>query len=92
MVGFGAYARTFTLNDPSNHGLVAPASGPGAAGAYTLAYFEVCTFLKSGATVMWNALQDVPYAYKGNQWIGYDNPKSFAIKVNLLSVISLCSG
>lgn len=46
MVGFGAYARTFTLSNPSNHGLNAPTSGPGAAGAYTqeagtLAYFEV---------------------------------------------------
>ncbi|XP_026510935.1 acidic mammalian chitinase-like isoform X2 [Terrapene carolina triunguis] len=89
MVGFGAYACTFTLSDPSNHGLDAPTSGPGAAGAYTqsagsLAYFEVCTFLKSGATVVWNAPQKVPYAYKGNQWIGYDNPKSFAIKAKWL--------
>ena len=46
MVGFGAYARTFTLTNPSNHGLDAPTSGPGKAGAYTqsagtLAYFEV---------------------------------------------------
>lgn len=30
---------------------------------------------------MWNAPQEVPYAYKGNQWIGYGNPKSFALKV-----------
>lgn len=46
MVGFGAYARTFTLSNPSNHGLDAPTSGPGRGGAYTqaagtLAYFEV---------------------------------------------------
>uniref|UniRef100_A0A8D2Q239 GH18 domain-containing protein n=1 Tax=Varanus komodoensis TaxID=61221 RepID=A0A8D2Q239_VARKO len=89
MVGFGAYARTFTLTNPSNHGLDAPTSGPGKAGAYTqeagtLAYFEVCTFLKNGATVVWNAPQEVPYAYNGNQWIGYDNPKSFAIKAKWL--------
>nr|XP_028590005.1 acidic mammalian chitinase-like [Podarcis muralis] len=89
MVGFGAYARTFTLSNPSNHGLDAPTSGPGRGGAYTqaagtLAYFEVCTFLKEGATVVWNAPQEVPYAYKGNQWIGYDNPKSFGIKAKWL--------
>uniref|UniRef100_A0A8C4VBQ7 chitinase n=1 Tax=Gopherus evgoodei TaxID=1825980 RepID=A0A8C4VBQ7_9SAUR len=76
MVGFGAYANTFTLSDPSNHGLDASTSGPGAPGAYTksagsLAYFEVCTFLKNGATVMWN-------------WIGYDNSKSYAIKAKWL--------
>lgn len=46
MVGFGAYARTFTLTNAANHGLDAPTSGPGAAGPYTqeagtLAYFEV---------------------------------------------------
>ncbi|XP_068946483.1 acidic mammalian chitinase-like [Petaurus breviceps papuanus] len=88
MVGFGAYARTFTLTNPSNHGLDAPTSGPGTAGPYTqeagtLAYFEVCGFLK-GATKVWNAPQKVPYAYKGNQWIGYDNPKSFTIKADWL--------
>ncbi|XP_066479488.1 acidic mammalian chitinase-like [Tiliqua scincoides] len=89
MVGFGAYAQTFTLTNPSNHGLNAPTSGPGKAGPYTqaagsLAYFEVCGFLKDGATVVWNAPQEVPYAYHGNQWIGYDNPKSFAIKAKWL--------
>ncbi|XP_077695695.1 acidic mammalian chitinase-like [Eretmochelys imbricata] len=89
MVGFGAYAHTLTLSNPSNHGLAAPTSGPRAVGAYiqsagTLAYFEICTFLKTGATIVWNAPQDIPYAYKGNQWIGYDNPKNFAIKAKWL--------
>ncbi|XP_053446537.1 acidic mammalian chitinase-like [Nycticebus coucang] len=88
MVGFGAYARTFTLTNPANHGLDAPTSGPGTAGPYTqeagtLAYFEVCSFLK-GATEVWNAPQEVPYAYKENQWIGYDNPKSFTLKAKWL--------
>uniref|UniRef100_A0A8C0CX84 GH18 domain-containing protein n=1 Tax=Balaenoptera musculus TaxID=9771 RepID=A0A8C0CX84_BALMU len=90
MVGFGAYASTFTLTNPASHGLDASTSGPGTAGSYTqetgsLAYFEimsqrVCSFLK-GATEVWNAPQEVPYAHKGNQWIGYANPKSFTLKV-----------
>uniref|UniRef100_A0A8C9CFF5 chitinase n=1 Tax=Phocoena sinus TaxID=42100 RepID=A0A8C9CFF5_PHOSS len=85
MVGFGAYASTFTLTNPASHGLDAPTSGPGTARSYTqeagsLAYFEVCSFLK-GATEVWNTPQEVPYAYKGNQWIGYANPKSFTLKV-----------
>uniref|UniRef100_A0A4X2KR19 Acidic mammalian chitinase n=2 Tax=Vombatus ursinus TaxID=29139 RepID=A0A4X2KR19_VOMUR len=88
MVGFVAYAQTFTLTNPSDHGLDAPTSSPGTAGPYTqeagsLAYFEVCGFLK-GATEVWNAPREVPYAYKGNQWIGYDNPKSFTIKADWL--------
>uniref|UniRef100_A0A8C6C2E2 chitinase n=1 Tax=Monodon monoceros TaxID=40151 RepID=A0A8C6C2E2_MONMO len=91
MVGFGAYASTFTLTNPASHGLDAPTSGPGTARSYTqeagsLAYFEVCSFLK-GATEVWNAPQEVPYAYKGNQWIGYANPKSFTLKVSWGSMV-----
>ncbi|XP_062960224.1 potassium voltage-gated channel subfamily A member 10-like [Cynocephalus volans] len=43
---------------------------------------RVCSFL-NGATQVWNAPQEVPYAYKGNQWIGYDNPRSFTLKRHL---------
>lgn len=42
---------------------------------------QICDFLKDGATEVWNQAQKVPYAYKGNQWLGYDNTKSFQIKV-----------
>lgn len=42
---------------------------------------QICPFLKNGATEVWEAAQDVPYAYKGNEWLGYDNTKSFQIKV-----------
>lgn len=42
---------------------------------------QICTLLNSGATQVWDAPQDVPYAYKGNEWVGYDNIKSFNIKV-----------
>ena len=46
MVGFGAYASTFTLTNLANRGLDTPTSGLGAARAYTqeagsLACFEV---------------------------------------------------
>ncbi|XP_074706219.1 acidic mammalian chitinase-like [Strix aluco] len=89
VVGFPTYGNTFTLQNPSENGLGAPASGPGSAGPYTqeageLAYFEICTLLNSGATQVWDAPQDVPYAYKGKDWVGYDNIKSFNIKVDWL--------
>ncbi|KAM8780275.1 acidic mammalian chitinase-like [Rhynchonycteris naso] len=85
MVGFGAYASTFTFTNPADHGLDAPTSGPGAARPYTQeAYFEVCSFLK-GANEVWNTPpQEAPYTYKGNQWIGYGDPKSFALKAEWL--------
>ncbi|XP_012355826.1 acidic mammalian chitinase-like isoform X2 [Nomascus leucogenys] len=89
IVGFPAYGHTFLLSNPSNHGIDAPTSGPGPAGPYTRqsgfwAYYEISTFLKNGATEVWEALEDVPYAYKGNEWLGYDNTKSFQIKADWL--------
>uniref|UniRef100_A0A8C3BK59 GH18 domain-containing protein n=1 Tax=Cairina moschata TaxID=8855 RepID=A0A8C3BK59_CAIMO len=89
LVGFPTYGHNFILQNPSNTGLGAPTSGPGPAGPYTkeaglLAYYEICTFLDSGATQAWDAPQDVPYAYKGNEWVGYDNIKSFNIKADWL--------
>uniref|UniRef100_A0A3B4Z7L5 Acidic mammalian chitinase n=1 Tax=Seriola lalandi dorsalis TaxID=1841481 RepID=A0A3B4Z7L5_SERLL len=87
IVGFPTYGNTFTLRNPANHGVGALVSGAGTPGKYTqeageLAYFEICGFLKDGATQVWNQAQDVPYAYKGNQWVGYDNIKSFQIKLS----------
>ncbi|KAF4802793.1 Chitinase-like protein 4 [Turdus rufiventris] len=86
LVGFPTYGKTFTLQSPSNTAVGAPSSGPGPAGPYTreaglLAYYEICSFLSSGATQAWDAPEDVPYAYKGSEWIGYDNTKSFGLKV-----------
>uniref|UniRef100_A0A2I3RGS8 chitinase n=1 Tax=Pan troglodytes TaxID=9598 RepID=A0A2I3RGS8_PANTR len=77
------------LINPTNHGIDAPTTGPGPAGPYTRqsgfwAYYEICTFLKNGATEVWEASEDVPYAYKGNEWLEYDNTKSFQIKADWL--------
>ncbi|XP_057243808.1 acidic mammalian chitinase-like, partial [Malurus melanocephalus] len=89
LVGFPTYGKSFTLQNPSDTSVGAPASGPGPAGPYTreagtLAYYEICSLLSSGATQAWDEPQDVPYAYKGNEWVGYDNEKSFSIKVDWL--------
>ncbi|XP_053249128.1 acidic mammalian chitinase-like [Podarcis raffonei] len=89
IVGFPTYGHTFILSDPSNTAVGAPTTGAGPAGPYTRqagfwAYYEICTFLKNGATQAWDAPQDVPYAYKGNEWLGYDNIKSFQIKAEWL--------
>ncbi|GCB80182.1 hypothetical protein scyTo_0018892 [Scyliorhinus torazame] len=86
-VGFPTYGHTFRLTS-SSHGVGAPSSGAGPAGQYTrqagfLAYYEICTLLKS-ATMEWNAAQVVPYAYTASEWIGYDNVKSFKAKPKLL--------
>nr|KAF6290411.1 chitinase acidic [Myotis myotis] len=89
IVGFPTYGHTYILSNPANHGIGAPITGPGPAGPYTRqsgfwGYYEICPFLKNGATEVWEAAQDVPYAYKGNEWLGYDNTKSFKIKADWL--------
>ncbi|KAK9730328.1 Glycosyl hydrolases family 18 [Popillia japonica] len=46
-----------------------------------LGYNEICENIAQGGwTVVWDAEQQVPYAYKGNQWVGYDNPASMELK------------
>ncbi|XP_057595590.1 acidic mammalian chitinase isoform X2 [Hippopotamus amphibius kiboko] len=89
LVGFPTYGHNYILSNPSNNGIGAPTSGAGPAGPYTRqagfwAYYEICTFLKDGATQAWDTPQEVPYAYKGNEWVGYDNVKSFNIKAEWL--------
>ncbi|XP_078402307.1 acidic mammalian chitinase-like [Cetorhinus maximus] len=85
--GFAAYGHSFRLST-SNTAPGAPADGSGPAGYYTqqagfLGYFEICLFLKD-ATEKWDAPQMVPYAYKGHEWVGYDNPQSYEDKVKWL--------
>ncbi|KAM6980994.1 acidic mammalian chitinase-like [Aplochiton taeniatus] len=90
LVGFPTYGHTFRLDSASNTAVGAPSAGPGPAGPYTRqsgfwAYYEICTFLKQGATQAWDSAQDVPYAFNSqNIWVGYDNVKSFQIKIDWL--------
>ncbi|GAB1287972.1 Chitinase-like 6 [Apodemus speciosus] len=89
IVGFPAYGHTFILSDSTKTGIGAPSNRGGHPGPYTKktglwAYYEICTFLKNGAIEVWNAAQQVPYAFRGNEWVGYDNIKSFHIKAQWL--------
>ncbi|XP_041860892.1 acidic mammalian chitinase-like [Melanotaenia boesemani] len=83
LVGFPTYGRTFRTSSAAN-GLGAPANGPASAGPYTReagfwSYYEICTFLHGGS-LNWIEEQKVPYATKGNEWVGFDNRQSFEIK------------
>ncbi|KAL1772220.1 putative chitinase 3 [Sigmodon hispidus] len=89
IVGFPTYGHTFILSDPSNTGIGAPIISAGPPGKYTdetglWAFYEICTFLNNGATEIWDAPQEVPYAYQGNEWVGYDNVRSFQMKAQWL--------
>uniref|UniRef100_A0A8C3XPY7 GH18 domain-containing protein n=1 Tax=Chelydra serpentina TaxID=8475 RepID=A0A8C3XPY7_CHESE len=87
LMGFPTYGRTFRLSS-SDTSVGAPASGAGSSGPYTReagfwAYYEICTFLKT-AQVRWIQDQKVPYAVKGNEWVGFDNVCSYKHKVKYL--------
>lgn len=90
VVGLATYGRSFTLANPSQHGMNAPTSGGGKAGEFTreagfLAYYEICDMLKQGATYYWDEEQAVPYAVHGDQWVGFDDELSIRNKVKWLN-------
>jgi hypothetical protein len=47
--------------------------------------FQICS-LVDGWTEVWDDEQEVPYKYSGDQWIGFDNPRSIGLKVQLTRV------
>ncbi|XP_057649331.1 oviduct-specific glycoprotein isoform X2 [Chionomys nivalis] len=84
LMGFPTYGRTFHLLSASKNGLQAASTGPASPGKYTkqagfLAYYEVCSFIQS-AEKHWIDYQYVPYAYQGQEWVGYDDAISFSYK------------
>ncbi|XP_066278674.1 acidic mammalian chitinase-like [Branchiostoma lanceolatum] len=86
-LGMGLYGRTFTTT--GDNSIRAPASGGGNAGTYTrekgyLAYYEICTMLSQGATRVFHSEHLAPYAYQGNQWVGYDDVESLPYKIEYL--------
>ncbi|KAJ8966356.1 hypothetical protein NQ317_006815 [Molorchus minor] len=95
VLGLGIYGRSFTLSDSSNTALGAPSSGAGNSGSYTLeagmlGYLEICELqLAGGWTTVWDDEQKVPYTYKGNQWVGYDNAESIAKKAKYAQSLNL---
>nr|XP_025711121.1 chitotriosidase-1 isoform X3 [Callorhinus ursinus] len=87
ILGMPTYGRSFTLASPSDTGVGAPATGPGAPGPFTkqgglLAYYEVCSW--KGAVEHRIKDQKVPYAFQGNQWVGFDDVESFKTKASYL--------
>ncbi|XP_020281146.1 acidic mammalian chitinase-like isoform X2 [Pseudomyrmex gracilis] len=81
VIGIPAYGHSYKLDNPLNHNLQAPTNGFGELGIKGfVSYPTVCQFLKSGAVSVFNKETKVPYAYKGTEWISYDNKDSFYYK------------
>ncbi|CAG0887236.1 unnamed protein product [Cyprideis torosa] len=90
MIGIPTYGRSFELVDPAKFDIGAPSSGGGEPGKYTgeagfLSYYEVCDFLlRDNVTLVWDNEQQVPFAYVGNQWVGFDDERSIKTKMEWL--------
>ncbi|XP_064456964.1 uncharacterized protein LOC135367604 [Ornithodoros turicata] len=93
LLGIPFYGQSYTLANETNHGLKAPLrkdSPLGQPGQYTnhsgiLAYFEICkALLEHNLTRQWDSRALCPYAYNGDQWVGYEDEKSIYHKVRLI--------
>jgi len=91
ILGMPLYGRGFTLSDPDDNGLYAPAPQPIDAGPYTgtagfWGYNEILEkFAKEdGWTIVRDPVYMAPYAYRGRQWIGYDDEQSLALKTRYM--------
>uniref|UniRef100_A0AAR2IW83 Chitinase, acidic.1 n=1 Tax=Pygocentrus nattereri TaxID=42514 RepID=A0AAR2IW83_PYGNA len=87
LMGLPTYGRSIILISAES-GVGAPASSFASPGPYTQemglwSYFEICPFL-NGAKIQWIEEQKVPFAVKGNQWVGFDNQQSYEFKVKYL--------
>jgi len=98
IMGMGMYGRSFKLASwaPKDPKPGSPVQGAGLEGKYTgekgfVAYYEVCDYIKRGYTVKYHSEHKAMYAYslKDHNWVGYDNPKTLAIKLDYLKTKGL---
>lgn len=99
VMGAPMYGQSFVLSGGSNYGLNSPSYGGGEAGEFTrangfLAYYEIC---KKANRDGWKVVRDPkgrigPYAYKGNQWVSYDDVEDVRRKAQFMVDLKLGGG
>ncbi|XP_054011753.1 probable chitinase 10 [Hylaeus anthracinus] len=99
VMGAPLYGQSFSLAERTQRGLNAPTYGGGEAGEATrargfLSYYEIC---ERTLTKGWTVVQDKerrigPYAYKGDQWVSFDDAKQMKLKAELIKDIGLAGG
>ncbi|ESO96380.1 hypothetical protein LOTGIDRAFT_227027 [Lottia gigantea] len=91
VVGMTGAGASFILNDTDSHGVGAKVDGGAEPGRLykfegRLVYPEICELEQNGGTVVFDTEQKVPYLYKDDLWVGYDNPKSIKAKVKWMII------
>ncbi|KAF6212661.1 hypothetical protein GE061_013187 [Apolygus lucorum] len=99
VVGIPMYGKSFTLASPRNNGLNAPIKGPGRGGPITnsrgtLAFYEICAAVRRDH---WKTKRESdgsmgPYAFKGDQWVSYDDISDIEKKIQLIKSKGLGGG
>ncbi|XP_069365183.1 probable chitinase 10 isoform X2 [Maniola hyperantus] len=103
VMGIPLYGQSFTTQTPWNSrissGLNMPALAGGDAGEYTrangfLSYYEICERIKDRK---WTVIKDPnqrigPFAYKGNQWVSFDDIDIIKKKANFIKSLGLAGG
>lgn len=99
VLGIPTYGRSFTLSDPEETDLGSPAEGPGEKGNATreagyLAYYEICQMIQDQDWELEAPYPELmgPYAYKGNQWVGFDDEDIILEKAKFIAREKLGGG
>ncbi|KAK0591886.1 hypothetical protein LWI29_009804 [Acer saccharum] len=77
------YGYAWTLVNPANNSIGAPATGPAITKEGQMSFKEIKDYIsRYGATVMYNATYVVNYCSIGTSWIGFDDVEVVKIKVS----------
>ncbi|CAF2066707.1 unnamed protein product [Rotaria magnacalcarata] len=93
VLGLGMYGRTFILKQKKNADTkpYGASKGAGLPGNFTaskgfLSYYEICDLIKKQKWhTEYDKEQQVPYAYKEDQWVSYDNQESIEKKCHYVA-------
>ncbi|KAI8036931.1 chitinase-3-like protein 1 [Drosophila gunungcola] len=86
VLGVPFYGRAFTLTTAEGNQPGSPHIGKGIAGNYSrepgvLGYNELCELMQQEEwTQKWESEQQVPYAFRQRQWVGYEDARSLSLK------------
>ena len=99
ILGVPFYGRSFALEGQADShplkGYGAPALQGGEPGTFTrekgyLAFYEICDYQKNqGWTKARDPTTGLPFAYKGNQWVGYDDTEQIRKKSEFIKNLGI---